>query len=84
MSRTQINFRNATPPNDIAPRFWDRRFVLYFATCFGSVFVIEIFKSIIYKFYPVYYLTYYDCEIRYERNRNMFIGSRKTLTINLI
>jgi hypothetical protein len=37
-----LTFRNDNPPSEIAPRFWDRKFVIYFVICFSIASIIEI------------------------------------------
>ncbi len=42
-----LNFRNDAPRPSTT--FWDRKFVIYFASCFGTNFIFDIFKFIAFK-----------------------------------
>jgi hypothetical protein len=46
----KFNFRNDAPPSEIASRFWNRKFLIYFASCIGTALIMEVSLPIAQKF----------------------------------
>jgi hypothetical protein len=50
-------FRNDIPPR-FEPRFWDRKFVIYIASCLGIALTIEIIKSCAFQTDPTQHVNF--------------------------